>query len=212
MTQPLIEDLVREAGEYLARLERLLELPEPPDPEYLLRLARGVRDSATRAGADTTARVAQRLEDAAGSYASRALTWSDELRALFRQTVSDLQVLIRVLHRWGPDEEARVRSAMERWNELTGTSRDGVVHVSELFHDDPGPHVLAAPTDAQWADVVPVESLLVRGDAALREALALRPRWDALLGNAPRDPAVVALVDELFELIRLASAGPTPSR
>lgn len=205
MTQPTIDDFVRETAEYLSRLERLVSLPDAPDADYLLRLARGVRESAERAGAGTTARVAQRLEDAAGSYALRAITWSAELRDLARQTVADLQVLIRALHRWGPEEEARVRAALERWNDLSGETEDGVLHVSELFHDDAGPHVLSTPAGGEWADVVPIESLTVRGDAALREALSLRPRFDALLGDGSRDPALASLVDELFDLLRAAS-------
>lgn len=49
-------------------------------------------------------------------------------------------------------------------------------------------------------DVVPIEDLLYRGEAALRRALELRPALDRLVGA---DAAARETVDELFDLIRL---------
>jgi hypothetical protein len=196
---------LREAADHLARLEALLSRPEVPDGEELLRLSRGVRDAASQAGAQTIERVAQRLEDAAGSFATRGIVWSEELRSLARQTASDLVILIRALNRWGPEEEDRVRTAIERWDEMADASGEGVMHISALFHDDAGPHLVSAPSQEEWADVVPVESLLLQGDAALREALALRPRVDALAERGGADAELRALLDELWDLLRLAA-------
>lgn len=199
---------LREAADHLARLEALLSRPEVPDGDELLRLARGVRDAASRAGAQTIERVAQRLEDAAGSFASRGLVWSEELRSLARQTAADLVILIRALNRWGPAEEDRVRTAIERWDVMADASGEGVPHISALFHDDAGPHLVSAPSRGEWADVVPVESLQLRGEAALREALALRPRVDDLADRGPARELRMAL-DELWDLLRLAAPEAT---
>ena len=49
-------------------------------------------------------------------------------------------------------------------------------------------------------DVVPIEDLLYRGEAALRRALELRPAIERLAGT---DAAARETVDELFDLIRL---------
>lgn len=200
MSEDRMDAFTREAGEYLSRLDQLLARDDAPEPEYLVRLSRGVRDGAARAEASTLARVAQRLEDAAGSYASGTITWSEELRRVARQTVSDLQILVRALKRWGPEEEALVREAIGRWSEL-----GGVVHVSALFFDDGGRHVVSEPQEGEWAGIVPVESLLPHRDRALREAAALRPRIEARLGEAAEDPEVRGLLDELFGLIRQAA-------
>ncbi len=49
-------------------------------------------------------------------------------------------------------------------------------------------------------DVVPIEDLLYRGEAALKRALELRPALDRLAGD---DATARETVDELFDLIRL---------
>ena len=64
---------------------------------------------------------------------------------------------------------------------------------------------VAAPTPpADVSDVVPIESLLYGGTAALERALALRPEIEALLA-APNGGAkkVAALLDEVFDLVQL---------
>lgn len=212
MTQPLNDYFVLEAGEYLEQLERLLASPTMPPAEQLLRLARGVRGSARMAGAETIAGVAERLEDAARSIASQNIAWSDEIRALTAQTVRDLQILLRALNRWGPAEEQRVREAIERWDEIEsdGAAADGrpVVAIETLFHDDAGPHLLSGP-EAPPADgpPLPIESLLFEPEAALREAIALRPEVErSLRGEAGARP-LDELVAELFDLLALAAVG-----
>lgn len=200
MSERLNEYFTQEAGEYLDQLARLLREEGAPDPQALLRLARGVRGSAQMAGAETIAAVAERLEDAARSVASNVVVWSEEVRGLAADTVRDIQILIRALNRWGPDEEARVRSAMDRWHEL---EPEEVVAVESLFYDDAGPHVLSEP------EVVPIESLLLRGPAALREALRLRPALEQLAVGAGSEAR--ELVDELFDLVRLGAEADGPA-
>lgn len=207
MSQPLSDYFVAEAGEYLAQLDRVLAAPAPPAPEDLLRLARGVSGSARMAGAETIASVAERLEDAARSIVSRNIVWSEEVRGLAAQTVRDLQILLRALNRWGPAEERRVRDAIERWEEGTADVRE-VVEIDALFHDDEGPHVLSSPgTVPAEPEPLPIEALLLRGDAALREALALRPRVEEALRGEPGAPSLDDVIAELFELLTLAAAG-----
>lgn len=194
MSERLNEYFTQEAGEYLDQLAALLSDPGIPEPQQLLRLAHGVRGSAQMAGAETIAGVAERLEDAARSVVSNNVIWSEEVRRLAADTVRDLQILIRALNRWGPSEEARVRTAIDRWHEL---EPEDAVPIESLFYDDDGPHVLSAG-DGEDA-VVPVESLLLRGDEALREALRLRPELErALAGSEARE-----LLEELFDLVRL---------
>jgi HPt (histidine-containing phosphotransfer) domain-containing protein len=195
MSERLHEYFTDESSEYLDQLERLLERPGPVDPHHLLRLARGVRGSAQMAGVETIGRVAEHVEDAARSVASHHVVWSDEIRQLAIATVKDLQLLVRALNRWGPEEEARVRAALERWEEHDAT----IVPISALYHDDEGPHVLSEP---DLSDVVPVRSLQLEGDDALREALRLRPRVDAAL---ERPSELRPLLDELFDLLELGT-------
>ncbi|MEX0911907.1 MAG: Hpt domain-containing protein [Gemmatimonadota bacterium] len=204
------EYFASEATEYLDQLDRLLALPGMPDPEAFLRLATGVRGSAQMAGAETVAGVAERLEDAARSIVSRNIAWSEEIRLLAHQTVEDLNLLVRALNRWGEEEERRVREAIVRWEELDDNGEGGdadpeesqVVSIDELYFDDSGPHILGGDGAGAPA-TVPVDALLLRGEAALRAALALRPEFDRAASGGESAPPLPSLVDELFDLLEL---------
>ena len=201
MSQRLSDYLTQETTEYLEQLDRLLMAPGSPDPESLLRLARGVRGSAQMAGVETIAAVAERLEDAGRSVLSNTIIWSEDTRQLAIHTVRDLKVLVRALNRWGPAEEARVRAAIVRWDEKDGAEPE-VVPIDSLFYADAGPHTVAGPVDAESAEVVPVDMLLLRGEKALREAIRLRPEIEQLI------PAGVPLelhlkLAEMFDLLEL---------
>ncbi|MET0398251.1 MAG: hypothetical protein ABW277_15730, partial [Longimicrobiaceae bacterium] len=56
--------------------------------------------------------------------------------------------------------------------------------------------------------VVPVESLLFRGGAALREALALRPELEGLAAGSPE---LRGRLEELFDLVSLGMEEPAGS-
>lgn len=202
MTERLSEYFAHESSEYLEQLDRLLAEPGIPDPEEMLRLARGVRGSAQMAGVDAIAKIAERVEDAVGSVISRGVVWTDEIRELVAQTVRDIEVLIRSLHRWGPAEEALVHAAIGRWDHHSTGEAATVVPIASLFYDDTGPHVLSEPDLPD--DVVPIESLLLRGDAALREALSLRPSIESAARSRDGTSELDSLVRELFDLIGLA--------
>jgi HPt (histidine-containing phosphotransfer) domain-containing protein len=216
MSERLNEYFAAEAAEYLEELELLLALPGAPDADQFLRLATGVRGSAGMAGAETVALVAERLEDAARSIVSDHIAWSEEIRELSEQTVTDLKLLVRALHRWGPDEERRVREAIERWDEQTddGASPDPApaVPIEALFFDDAGPHILSPGAGEMVAGTAaPVDTLLLRGERALQEALALRPAFEAIArGDAVPQRPLADLVDELFDLLDLTLEADQP--
>jgi HPt (histidine-containing phosphotransfer) domain-containing protein len=158
----------QEASEYLDQLDELLAAAGRPDLEQLLRLSRGVRGSAQMAGAESVATIAERLEDGIRSVQDNHVSWSAGIRQLTQQTVADLKVLVRASGRWGEVEETRVRSAIERWEEVEAPSgppapeidpggqselpaSDGrprgksaalEVGLESLCYDDAGPNVL----------------------------------------------------------------------
>jgi hypothetical protein len=206
-SQRLNEYFAGEAADYLDQLDGLLAEPAGPEVGRFLRLATGVRGSMQMAGAEAISRLAGRLEEAAGALAGSRLRWSDEIREIARRTVSDIRLLISALERWGPEEERHVRSAIERWDgfgQPEGEQHDErpVVAIDLLFYDDEGPHILE-PSDLS-ADAVPIEDLVFRGDDALREALTLRPAFDALArGDAIPERQLADLVHEVFDLIEL---------
>lgn len=197
MSERLNEYLTQETAEYLEELEQQLSRPGVPDLQQLLGLTRGVRGSAQMAGAETLSGVAECLEDAVRSVVSNHVVWTEEIRSLAVETVRDLQILVRALNRWGPEEANRVRAAIERWDDLEHLKEGGAVPVASLYFDDEGPHVLVAGEPP-----VPIESLLLRGPDALEAARELRPELeDALRSRGALDGSVEVALKELFALL-----------
>jgi len=206
-----------EAADYLEQLHTLLDDgSQSPEPTRFLRLASGVRGSTKMAGAGSIARLAGRLEEAAISIASARVTWTDHLRAVARETVTDIQSLVDLRGSWGPEEERRVEESYARWNDI---KVDGpldsrpVVPIDALYYDDAGPHVLGSESAFTGAGnaVVPIESLLLEGADALQEAIRLRLAFEALArGDAAPDRTLPDLVHELFDLLDLAQVSKSP--
>ena len=207
-SEKLNEYFASEARDYLDQLDHLLGGDDVVDSSRLVRLATAVRGSMDMAGAESIAQLAGRLEQAARSVASSEITWSDELRDAARQTTADLVGLVRNLGSWGPAQDEQVGISLSRWAGLLPdqpVSRP-IVSIEALYYDDSGPHILFEGTQApSGARVVPIQELLLRGEAAFREALELRPAFEAFAhGEAGSDRSAAELVDELFELLLLS--------
>jgi hypothetical protein len=187
----------REAVELLARIERMAgELAAAPghrQPEVRreLRTAMAaVRDTARTFGVPEAADAANRgIERAAAGGAVEVLAVVSDLREII--TGDD-----------GAPEEAgtapaRPAAGANLAAPAVATPPRPVQASATAVSTHPAPAIGGAPVPGP---VVPIESLLYRGDAALRRALELQPQIErALAGN---DAALDALA-EVFDLIRL---------
>jgi chemotaxis protein histidine kinase CheA len=95
---------------------------------------------------------------------------------------------------------------------------DGVIPISALFYDDAGPHVIASGQDdvrpagdgvGETDEIVPIEALLLRGSAAARAAIALRPRLDQMIASGATAGDLAAVHDEIFDLLQLSISEAT---
>lgn len=223
MSERLHEYFASEASEYLDQLEALLGKRENPDLDQLLRLTRGVRGSAQMAGADTLVGVAERLEEGLRSVQAGQVVWSDDIRRLSAQTVDDLKLLVRASNRWSALEDARVRAAIARWDDVDSehpsphrSPLPAEVPIESLFYDNEGTHVLSSEEETEMNDAraaadsqpVPIESLVLDREGALREALSMRNEVERSLRTIPgAEVELGATVSDLFELIELAAGG-----
>lgn len=184
MTQRLNDFLAREAGDYLSRMTRLLTASGRPDPAELSRLAHGVRGSAQMAGAAEIAELAERLERQLRGLAAGEAEWEEGVRERLLRDIASLE-------------------------DLLATGASPIIPISDLFHDDDGPHVIPAPAgSASDAGVPDIDQFLYAGSAALSAAASLRPGLSAAVDEGDPD-RTRALLDELFDLIRLAGS-PAP--
>jgi HPt (histidine-containing phosphotransfer) domain-containing protein len=171
--------------------------------EALLAIASARRDRSFGGVAGQLAALAQSVGELSGTYgmafvASAAGRAADELRAS------------------GSAEEARAVLARLRAS-LPGAG--GVAAVEPDAREaappaDPRTEA-AAPVEATAPaedGVVPVESLLFRGGAALREALSLRPEIERLAAaNGAGSAELRGRLEELFDLITLGMEEPAGS-
>jgi chemotaxis protein histidine kinase CheA len=236
MSQRLNEYFVREAGEYLEQVAVMLGENGAPDSEQLVRLSRGVRGSVQMAGAGGLALVTEKLESSARALHGGQALWSEQFRTLFLDTIAEVKSLLGAVEEWSDAERERVRSLLARWesNERapavevaagSGEAESRVVPISSLFYDDAGPHVIAAAaakadsgagagqdsaagqdsTDGADGNV-PIDSLLLRGAAAARAALALRSSVDRLVASGADVSDLAPLHEEIFDLLELSIA------
>src|SRR5438128_10117822 len=88
---------VLEAGEYLERLDALLQAPEgtAPAPDEFVRLARALRGSALMASQPAIARAASGLEALARAVREGRRPWDAATRQIAIRAVDDLKSSVR---------------------------------------------------------------------------------------------------------------------
>ena len=157
MTTPgrLLDFFTLEAGEYLTRLESLATqgTMEKADATRFTAAARGLRGSATMAKADDLARLANSVERIAVGVVQGAMSWEPELQRSVVSAIEDLKLLVRSVRQWGPEQDARVEQSigrLARYAPAREERRDDVIlPISQLFHDDDGPHIVYVAPNAR---------------------------------------------------------------
>jgi chemotaxis protein histidine kinase CheA len=157
MTTPgrLLDFFTLEAGEYLTRLESLAMQTsmEKADATRFTAAARGLRGSATMAKAGEFARLANSVERIAVGVVQGAVSWEPELQRSLVGAIEDLKLLVRSVRSWGAEQDARVEqslSRLARYAPAREERRDDVIlPISQLFHDDEGPHIVYVAPNAR---------------------------------------------------------------
>src|SRR3989449_10128100 len=109
MTQPLgmSDFFALEAGEYLDRLDALLQPPTPPAADELVRLARALRGSALMASQQGIARAAMGLEALARGVREGRRPWDAAIKQITTRAIDDLKIFVRKAASWTEAETAK---------------------------------------------------------------------------------------------------------
>lgn len=174
-----------EGGGAAAEVVRFLRLEATGFLDRAEALIAGISPRSEKRVAGQLARLAESVRELSGTYGMTAVAAAAERAA------ADLRAS-------GTAEEARAALA----------------HLRSAL-----PGAMETPTSAaaqqvpeEEEGVVPIESLLLRGEAALREALALRPEVERLAGaGGASAPELREKLAELFDLVRLGMEAPTPT-
>ncbi len=109
MTNPMAaaDFFALEAGECLDRLETLVNRPDGPPGEELLRTARVLRGAALMASQQPIARAAAGLEGLARAYRDGRRPWDPATREQTSQSIEEFRLLVRRVREWSEADTAR---------------------------------------------------------------------------------------------------------
>ena len=168
-----------EAGEYLDRLEALLQAPGP-DAEEMVRLARALRGSALMASQQPIARAAMGLEALARGLREGRRAWDVATKQLATRAVDDLKKFIRKATTWTEQDTAAAEALAAQLEQLGGRPSGGQIRAAaaEVTGLDAGARAFVAREGAAIA------SALDRAGRALRaNPLAHDPLQAVLKAN-----------------------------
>ena len=125
MTQPgkpvgMADFFALEAGEYLERLDALLQPSEPPSADELVRLARALRGSALMANHQAIARAAAGLETLARAVRESRRGWDPQTKQLAVRAVDDLKIFVRRAASWTDADTAKAEALGQQLEHVAG--------------------------------------------------------------------------------------------
>src|SRR5688572_5687306 len=125
-----------EAGEYLDRLDALLQTPAPA-PDEMVRLARALRGSALMASQQPIARAAMGLEALARGLREGRRHWDVATKQLATRAVDDLKIFVRKVAAW-TDQDTALAEALAAQLEQLGGRPSAQVRAAEAIGLDAG--------------------------------------------------------------------------
>lgn len=219
MSVGLLDFFVLEASDYVDRLQRLAASDEPqgPDSATLLKLARGLRGSATMARLTTFADAVSGLERGAGLLHEGRIAWTPALGVSITESIAELRALIPMARLWGDGQDQRARSAAGRMAAvLDAAERHGEMMQSGAGAGpaplSPAPNRAVAAffdTIDQHAAASAPASLPAMGSPVLPMPVVMR-LVESAATSAPV-AGVAAMSDAHMPVVPIASLAPTGS-
>ncbi len=152
---------VLEAGEYLERLDALLQSSETPGAEEFARLARALRGSALMANQQAIARATAGLESLARAVREGHRSWDVATKQLAVRAVDDLKIFVRRASSWTEADTAQAEALGAQLDQLAGRP-SGQIRAAEALGLDAGARAFVAREGAA------IGSALDRAAQALR--------------------------------------------
>src|SRR5436309_5073294 len=150
-----------EAGEYLARLDSLLQQSETPGADEFVRLARALRGSALMANQQATAKAAAGVESLARALREGRRPWDAQTQQLAVRAIDDLKIFVRRAANWSEADSAKAEALAAQLDQLAGRP-SAQVRAAEALGLDAGARAFVAREGAAIA------SALDRAAQALR--------------------------------------------
>src|SRR3989454_8402491 len=204
-----------EAGEYLERLDSLLQQSETPRADEFVRLARALRGSALMANQQATAKAAAGVESLARALREGRRPWDAHTQQLAVRAIDDLKIFVRRAANWSEADSAKAEALAAQLDQLAGRP-SAQIRAVEALGLDAGARAFVARDGAAIAGALERAAQALRANPRAHEPLqhvmrALQPlRGLAALTDLPPLPDLLEGIERAIgELARSGLEPPT---
>ena len=206
-----------EAGEYLERLDALLQSDGPPAADEFVRLARALRGSALMASQHAIARAATGLETLARAVREGRRAWDAATKQLAIRAVDDHKIFVRRAASWTDADTVKAEALATQLEQLAGRP-SAQVRAAEALGLDAGARAFVAREGAAIASALDRAAQVLRSNPLAHDPLqhvlkALQPlRGLAALADLPPLPDLLEGIERAIgELNQTTAAQVAPA-
>src|SRR2546421_1902849 len=203
-----------EAGEYVDRLDGLLQAPATPPADELVRLARALRGSALMASQQPIARAAMGFEALARGLREGRRQWDAATKQLATRALDDIKIFVRNAGKWSDADTAKAEALASQLEQLGGRP-SAQVRAAEAMGLDAGARAFVAREGAAIASALDRAGRALRTNPLVHDPLqqvlkAIQPlRGLAALNDLPPLPDLLEGIERAIgELNRTTGNAP----
>src|SRR5213594_1768743 len=202
-----------EAGEYLDRLDGLLQATATPPADELVRLARALRGSALMASQQPIARAAMGFEALARALREGRRQWDAATKQIATRAVDDIKIFVRNAGKWSDADTAKAEALASQLEQLGGRP-SAQVRAAEAMGLDAGARAFVAREGAAIASALDRAGRALRANPMAPDPLqqvlkALQPlRGLAALNDLPPLPDLLEGIEQAIGAISRTGGAP----
>jgi len=218
MTQPgtplgMSDFFALEAGEYLDRLDAVLQGDAAPAADEFVRLSRALRGSALMASQQAIARAATGVEALARAVREGRRAWDAGTKQIAIRAVDDLKIFVRRAASWTDADTAKAEALASQLEQLAGRP-SAQVRAAEAMGLDAGARAFVAREGAAIASALDRAAKALSANPLAHDPLqhvlkAIQPlRGLAALNDLPPLPDLLEGIERAIGELSRSSAAP----
>ncbi len=202
-----------EAGEYLDRLDAVLQGDAPPAADEFVRLSRALRGSALMASQQAIARAATGIEALARAVREGRRVWDAGTKQIAVRAVDDLKIFVRRAATWTEADTAKAEALAAQLEQFAGRP-SAQVRAAEALGLDAGARAFVAREGAAIASALDRAAQALRTNPLAHDPLqhvlkALQPlRGLAALNDLPPLPDLLEGIERSIGELSRSNAAP----
>jgi hypothetical protein len=202
-----------EAGEYLDRLDVVLQSDAQPAADEFVRLSRALRGSALMASQQAIARAATGIEALARAVREGRRAWDPATKQVAIRAVDDVKIFVRRAASWTEADTAKAEALASQLEQLAGRP-SAQVRAAEALGLDAGARAFVAREGAAIASALDRAAQTLRNNPLAHDPLqhvlkALQPlRGLAALNDLPPLPDLLEGIERAIGELSRSSTAP----